>query len=135
MTNAPVPPTPSGVVPAPGPPGTVRSPVIVVVLSFITLGIYFLYWTYSVFQELKDHTGTGIGGPIGLLLGLCVGFVNWFLLPSEIEKMYEMEGQQSPVTAMTGFWNFLPLIGAIIWILKMQNALNDHWELHGAVKV
>ncbi len=32
-----------------------------VIFSIITLGIYFLYWTYQVFRELKEHTGEGIG--------------------------------------------------------------------------
>ena len=29
---------------------------------------------------------------------------------------------------VTGFWNFLPLIGWIIWLVKIQNALNRQWE-------
>ena len=117
--------------PAVGPPGMVRSPVTVILLSIITLGIYALYWYYAVFTELKEHTGQGVGGPIGLLLGLCVGPVNAFLLPAEIGNMYAQEGLEKPVTGLTGFWVFLPLVGGIIWFVKVQNALNRHWELHG----
>jgi Domain of unknown function (DUF4234) len=137
MTDAgsPIPPPPAGVSQGVGPPGKFRAPVSVVLLSLVTLGIYFLFWSYYVFQELKDHTGEGVGGPIGLLLAFCIGIVNWFLLPSEIEKMYVMEGRQSPVTVMTGFWPFLPLVGGIIWIVKMQDALNADWELHGVTRV
>src|SRR5215471_10068311 len=79
------PPPPTGDQLVPRGPGTVapgavkvRSPVAVIVLSIITLGIYFLYWTYQVFRELKENTGQGVGGPIGLLIGIIIGVVNLF---------------------------------------------------------
>jgi hypothetical protein len=132
MTNSPVPPTPSGLAPSPGPPGQLRSPVTVILLSIVTLGIYFLYWNYAVFEELKQRTGQGVGGLIGLLLALCISIVNWFLLPAEIGNMYAQEGLEKPVTGMTGFWNLIPLVGGIIWIVKVQNAMNRRWEASGA---
>ena len=33
---------------------------------------------------------------------------------------------------MTGFWVFLPLVGAIIWYLKVQAAINQFWVSQGA---
>ena len=74
----------------------VREPALVVIFSIITLGIYFLYWTYQVFRELKEHTGQGIGPIIGLVLGIFIGIVNWFVLPSEIGNMYAAAGARSP---------------------------------------
>jgi len=106
----------------------VRSPVSVILLSIVTLGIYFLYWSYAVFEELKQRTGQGVGGLVGLLLALCIGIVNWFLLPSEIGNMYARAGMEKPVRGVTGWWNFIPLIGFIIWIIKVQGALNRRWE-------
>ena len=52
---------------SPGPLGNVRSPVAVILLSIITLGIYALYWEYSSFKELRAYSGEGIGGGLGLL--------------------------------------------------------------------
>ena len=115
-----------------GPPGTVRSPAFVIVISIITLGIYFLYWQYQVFKDLKNHTGDGIGGPIALVIGILVGIVNSFLLPSEIGNMYEKAGMEKPVRGVTGFWNLIPLIGFIIWVVKVQGAMNRRWESLGA---
>ena len=39
-------------------------------LSIITLGIYYLVWSYKVFDENKKFSGEGVGGVIGLVLGV-----------------------------------------------------------------
>jgi hypothetical protein len=145
-TPAETPPPPAETPPPPppagrggtGPLGKVRSPVVVILLSIVTLGIYHLFWIYYVYKELKDHTSEGIGGVIGLVIALAgvatgglVGLVNLFVLPSEIGNMYERAGLEKPVRGVTGFWNLIPLIGTIIWIVKVQNAMNHVWE--GAV--
>ena len=116
-----------------GPFGKIRNPWAVIGFSIITLGIYTLYWTYQVFRELKEHTGQGVGPLVGLLLEIFLNIVNLFLLPSEIGNMYAAEGQEKPVSGLTGFWNLIPLVGTVIWFIKVQGALNRHWESHGAV--
>jgi Domain of unknown function (DUF4234) len=131
MATAPPPsaaPAPTGAV------GTLRSPVSVILLSFITCGIYFLYWQYKTFQEMKDYSGEGIGGAVALVIGILIGVVNLFLAPSEIGKLYERAGQEKPVQGTTGLWNLIPLVGFIIWAVKVQNALNEFWEARGAVR-
>lgn len=128
----PPPPPPSDAGSGWGPVGKVRNPWAVVGLSIITLGIYFLYWTYEVFREMKEHTHEGIGGVVGLIIGIFVGIVNAFLIPSEVGNMYAKAGQVKPVSGVTGFWTFIPLVGLIIWIIKVQNALNRRWETAGA---
>ncbi|HXY91393.1 MAG TPA: DUF4234 domain-containing protein [Acidimicrobiia bacterium] len=131
---APSPPAPPPA-PSPGraPLGKPRSAAAVIIFSIITLGIYFLYWTYQVFRELKEHTGQGIGPVIGLLIAIVFSPINWFVLPSEIGNMYAAGGQDKPVSGATGFWNFIPLVGAIIWFVKVQHALNRVWEGEVAV--
>lgn len=50
---------------------TERSPAIVIVLSLLTCGVYFLFWIYSTTSELRD----GLGDPEikpGLDVTLCV---------------------------------------------------------------
>jgi hypothetical protein len=124
-----------GVTPPVGPPGQMRSPVVVILLSIVTLGIYTLFWYYRVFEDLKLRTGNGVGGVVGLLLGLCISIVNVFLLPAEIGNMYAQEGLEKPVTGLTGFWVLIPLIGSIIWFVKVQNAMNERWEATGGTHV
>ncbi len=113
-----------------GPVGKIRSSLSVILLSIITLGIYFLIWQYKSFKELKAHTGQGIGGGLGLLLAIIFGIVNAFILPSEVGSMYAATGQERPVSGKTGWWVFLPLIGWFIWVAKVQGNLNRYWESH-----
>jgi hypothetical protein len=103
-------------------------------LTLITLGIYGLVWTYKTFQEMKDYSGQGIGGLVGLILALFVNVVNWFIMPAEVGHLYGAEGQEPPVTGVTGLWNLLPIVGFFIWLAKTQNALSAFWEGHGAVR-
>ena len=124
----PPPPTPVPSAAGWGPVGKVRNPAFVIVISIITIGIYFLYWTYQVFRELKDHTGDGVGGPIGLVIGILIGIVNWFLLPSDIGNMYAKAGQEKPVSGVTGVWNLIPIVGFFIWVWKVQSAMNRIYE-------
>jgi hypothetical protein len=114
-----------------GPVGSVRGPVAVILLSIMTLGIYALYWQYSSFKELKVYAGEGIGGGWGLLFAILVGIVNAFLLPYEVGRLYARDGRPEPVTALTGFWVLLPIVGGIIWVFKTQGRLNDYWLAHG----
>lgn len=124
-------PTPSGGRPL----GKPRGWVVVFLLSLVTLGIYFLVWTYKVFQEMKDYSGNGIGGVVGLILAIFIGFVNPFIMSAEVGHLYGAEGREPPpVTGVTGLWTLLPIVGGFIWLAKTQNALSAFWEAHGAVR-
>jgi hypothetical protein len=74
----------------------------VLLLSIVTVGIYGLYWHYKTFQEIKDYSGNGIGGGVGLVLGRFCGIIVIFLLPSEVASLYTQEGQKAPISAATG---------------------------------
>jgi hypothetical protein len=118
---------------AKGPIGEARNPTLIIILTIVTCGIYGLYWLYKTFEELKQHNGEGLGGVVGLLLGLV--WVSYFLLPMEIQKTYEDDGRQSPVGPIYGLLLLIPLVGFIIYILKVQGALNDYWVSKGAAPV
>jgi hypothetical protein len=101
-------------------------------LYVVTFGIYGLVWYYKTHEEMKRHTGDGIGGGLALVLGLLVSPVMAFLCPGEVGKLYERRGQQAPVSAITGLWILLPLAGVIIWFVKTNGALNAYWRSLGA---
>jgi hypothetical protein len=111
-----------------GPLGEKRGLGFGILMFVVTLGIYSLYWTYKTFEEMKRHTGDGVGGGVGLLIGVLISVVNFFLVPSEVGRMYRGDGRTAPVSGWTGLWYFLPLIGLFVWWFKVQGALNDYWD-------
>jgi hypothetical protein len=117
----------------PGPLGKPRSWVTVVLLSIVTLGIYYLVWIYKSFEEIKRHDHRGIGGLVGLIIAIVIGIVDSFLLPSEVSNLYEFDNRESPISWAAGFWILIPLVGWFIWTAKVQNALSAYWESKGAV--
>lgn len=113
---------------ADGPIGEPRGVGFVIVLSIVTFGIYHFYWVYKNFEEMKRHTGEGIGGVLGLVIAILLGVVIWFVLPSEVGRMYRDDGREGPMTGWTGLWLFLPIVGWFVWTIKIQGALNRYWE-------
>lgn len=111
-----------------GPLGKPEKIGMQILLSLVTFGLYGIYWAYKSHEEVKQHSGEGIGGAIGALIYCVAGIVTLFLLPLEIKKMYERDGRQSPVGAATAFWI---LLFGIPWYVKCQRALNDYWISKG----
>lgn len=112
--------------PAEGPLGRQRSIGGVIALVLITFGIYALFWIYLAFAELRAHRGEGVSGGVGVLLALVP--VAIFLLPSYVGRMYQEAGQEPPVSGWTGLWALIPLLGSLVWLAKVQGALNRYWE-------
>jgi uncharacterized protein DUF4234 len=113
-----------------GPIGQERGVALGIFLYFITLGIYGLYWTYMTFDEIKRHTRQGLGGGLGLLVCfLTLGIATHFIAPNEVKNMYESDGREAPLSAVTGFWMFFPILGNFIWFSKVQGSLNTYWQL------
>jgi hypothetical protein len=111
-----------------GPLGQPRGIGFGILIFIITLGIYSLYWVFKTQEEVKNHSNQGVGGVLGLVIFIVVGIVSWFLIPSEVGKMYTRDGRPPPFTGWTGLWLLLPIIGAFVWFIKIQGALNRYWE-------
>jgi hypothetical protein len=118
-----------------GPIGKVRGTGVAILLLLVTFGLYSVYYYYATHEEMKRHSGQGIGGVGGLLLSIFVGIVSPYLLSSEVGGLYERRGQVKPVSAATGLWVFpgmFLIIGPIIWFVKTNGALNAYWRSLGA---
>lgn len=119
-----------------GPVGKVRSTWAVIGLSIITFGIYGLYYYFATHEEMKQYSGEGVGGAIGLVLAIFTfGLVTPFLLPNEVGNLYARQSRPRPVTAVTGLWVLLGsfiLIGPLVWLIKTNGALNAYWRSLGA---
>ncbi len=128
------PPAPAGQMGA-GPIGQVRSTGVAFLLFIVTFGIYGWYYWYKVHEEMKQHSGQGIGGAVALILAIFVGIVMPYLTSAEVGGLYRRRGQKEPVSGVTGLWYFpgmFILVGPIIWFVKTNGALNDYWKSLGA---
>ncbi len=112
--------------------GQARGVGLTIFLSIVTCGVWTWLWSYWNHDELYRYRGDGIGGTVGLILGIVANPAVMFTIPMEIEKMYQEEGLQPPVSTLLGLWCLLPLIGNIIWYVKVQDALNAFWVSRGA---
>jgi Domain of unknown function (DUF4234) len=113
------------------PIGHQRGNAFVILMYIFTFGIYAIYWYYKSFEEVKAHRKQGVGGIAGVLLAFII--VSIFLLPAYVGRMYNEDGNQNnPVSGLTGFWVLLPYAGVIIWLYKIQTALNQYWASKGA---
>lgn len=121
--------------PPTGPVGQVRGTGACILLTIVTLGFYTWYWYFKTSEEMKEHSGEGVGGGIALVLAIFVGFVMPFVSSNEVGKLYQRRGQQAPVTAMTGLWFILLgwffLVGCLVWFVKTNGALNEYWRSLG----
>jgi hypothetical protein len=117
-----------------GPLGNPRGIGFGILMMIITLGFYGYYWSYVTFEEMKQHrNGQGLGGAIAIILMFVGGGIAIpFFAGSEVGNMYAEDGREKPVTGQTGFWTLLLIIGAIVWFVKVQGALNQYWESKAA---
>jgi Domain of unknown function (DUF4234) len=119
-----------------GPLGQQRGIGFGILLFIVTFGFYSWYWVFKTQEETKQHTGDGLGGVLGLVVWILVGFVSAFVIPSEVGSMYRKDGQEPPITGWTGLWLFpgaILIVPAIVWFVKIQGALNRYWSEKGAV--
>jgi hypothetical protein len=119
-----------------GPVGQPRGIGFGILIFIITLGFYGWYWAFKTHEEIKQHTGEGLGGVLGLVVWILASFVSAFVIPSEIGKMYKNDGRQPPVTGWAGLWlvpGAILVIPAIVWFVKLQGALNRYWTEKSAV--
>jgi Domain of unknown function (DUF4234) len=114
-----------------GPLGRPRGIGFGILMFIVTLGFYGWYWAFKTQEELRQRTGDGLGGVLGLVIWILISPISAFVIPSEIGKMYQRDGQEPPVTGWTGLWLFpfgVFIVPAIVWFVKVQGALNQYWE-------
>ena len=115
-----------------GPLGHPRGIGFAILIFIVTIGLYSLYWVFKTQDEVKEHSGIGVGGVVGLVIYIVVSPVTWFLIPSEVGKLYTADGRAAPFTGWTGLWLLLPIVGAVVWFVKVQGALNRYWASKAA---
>ena len=115
--------------------GQVRGTGLQLLLFTVTVGIWGYVYFFQTHDEMKRHTGEGIGGVLALVLAVVFWMASPFLLSHEVGRLYERRGQRRPVSALTGLWFFpgiLILIGPVVWFVLTNRALSGYWRSVGA---
>ncbi|TFV63173.1 DUF4234 domain-containing protein [Geodermatophilus sp. DF01-2] len=107
---------------------------LTILLFLVTFGIWGFVWYFQVHEEMKRHSGQGIGGVIALVIAIFLGMVSPFLVSHEVGQLYARRGQRPPVSALTALWFFpgiVILVGPFIWFARTNSALNRYWRSLG----
>ena len=115
-----------------GPIGKPRSVPLTILVSIVTFGIWTWVWSYWNGDELKRYRSEGLGGVGYLIITIIFSPITMFLMANEVENMYRAEGEEPKITTVWGLWFLLPIIGNIIWYVRIQNAINMFWQDRGA---
>lgn len=117
-----------------GPLGKPRSIGVSILLAIVTIGIYTYVWTFKTCKEIKQHSGIGMGGPTFAFA--FIPYVGWIvamvMTASDTGNMVRQATGESRVSGKTTWWVALPLIGNLVWFVKVQGQLNDYWHSLGA---
>ncbi|SCP96037.1 DUF4234 domain-containing protein [Anaerobium acetethylicum] len=87
---------------------TKREPVVVLLLSIITCGIYYYYWVYQVTKELGMYLQNDNNPVLDLLLSL-------FCAPYGIYWMYKMAKQIAEAQNKAG--KFAPVDNSVLYVI------------------
>ena len=112
--------------------GTYRSPVVVLLLSVLTCGLYYFYFMYVVTEEVNRYTGRNEQSPLGDVVLTIVTCGLWDILWD-----YKIGKRMADMTRMAGitvtdnaiFYLILDLVGlGFINAYMQQDTLNRVWS-------
>jgi hypothetical protein len=107
--------------------GKTQNPVMVAILSYITCGIYGIYYLYTVICELNTITGKEIVNPI---LGAIIYPYGWYLVDKEIAELNKSEELEYKSNFV--LWLILTFVvcgvGIAIAPYQISGSLNKVWE-------
>lgn len=99
-----------------GPLGTNRSPIVVILLSIITCGIYSVYWFWKSGTELNDYTQRKDAAPLLFLIGYLIS-----LLSGSLQVAVGKDGLVS--ASLSGVCGLVFFVLYLISLYKMDQAL------------
>jgi hypothetical protein len=110
-----------------------RDPLLVLLFSFITFGIYALYWYYKANEEIQRYTGDMTISPVRSLMAVLFGWI--LIVPPfiavwntanhvvEMERSIEIQQELSPALTI-----ILLLVVGVALGLYVQEHLNRIWD-------
>jgi hypothetical protein len=122
--------TSPGTAPRIGPVGKLRNPVAVWVLSYVTFGVYFLYWWYAVNKEVRDFDARIQVKPGLAALANVVPVCNLVTIVTTGTRIRQAQVTGGAATRCSGW---LGLVLTLVFALHLpyyQSQLNDVWVRH-----
>ena len=120
--------------------GRQRSVFAPLLLPIPTLGIYTLVWIYKLYTEADYYCErkvniTSGGAAVGFLFipffNLIWAIMLLFKTPGLLTKMQiadDVPESQIKHFGQYGWFNLIPIIGGILWIVLTQTAFNQYWD-------
>jgi hypothetical protein len=117
--------------------GTKREPIMVILLTFITCGIYSFYWHYKTGDELRLATGRpDIINPVFVFVSICCPPVMLYYIYTMDKALMELSTQRGKqYSSNFMLWILLCLLGVGLFVemFMVQDKLNDIWDDSGNV--
>jgi hypothetical protein len=114
--------------------GKTRNPLVVWLLSLVTLGIYQLYWYYQVNREAREYEPTvdvrpGIAVVAVTLGGLLIvpPWVSVFRTGGRIARAQTAAGVRDRCSGLLGL---VLVLVFDLWVFYYQSQLNKVWARH-----
>lgn len=112
-----------------GAKGKVENPTTVLILGFVTCGIYCIYWMWVRAKEMNDYLGRQVINPLFVVPGcLCgplliyVDYLYCWALP-EMQKKAGIEAKDEKVMQL-----ILMILLAPVGQYMVQQKLNEIWQ-------
>jgi hypothetical protein len=117
----------------------IRGPVWVGIFSFVTLGIYAIYWIYKTAKHLSDYgraKGYDLGQSPGMTLLACT--LGLFVIVPPIVAMYRQAKRIQQAQRLAGLQPYngwlalaLYLVVGPVYFAFVQSELNKVWGVEG----
>jgi cbb3-type cytochrome oxidase subunit 3 len=111
--------------------GKTRNPWGVFLLSIITLGIYGLWWYYTINREVRDYDRSIEVEPGLSVLAQFVPIVNFVSIFRSGERINTAQRSAGSTAQCSPLVGFLLVFVLGTWIVYYQSQINKVWDMHG----
>ena len=111
--------------------GEKRDPLMLILLSIVTCGIYCIYWHYTVGNEINSALGKEAVNPVLAIISFCCFPVLFYYVYTVDKALEELTAERGiKYTSNFVLWVITMLfgIGTLVEMFQVQTTLNEVWE-------